>query len=869
MAICQYPSLSSVSDSKNGPLQRRIHPLLLAMAVLSLFSMISNTSMLLSVEIFPKGLEPSISFEYRKDDLKTRQKVVARGETVQNRNTSAARERTLQFSELTLGPFEGNGAINVVSQVELPFWWYRQHNVSKEEKFVVKLAAGGDYRVSLGDREVQIWRLLWSNRTEAKRNRIVPLVYSKFNFTNPFLAKNANRTIPDSFPENFRQRLLTEPNLVAMVLPYLPLEHPSDRIHNFSSLKKYFKSLLEILVYAHSLEINNFDLYESNAKIDENGLAVITDWNAMKLNGEDIYDSTANLRITGPEGLLEHSLDKHLIRQTHLHAMDIWSVGVMLADSAFRPCRFLKATNPPRQRHFPRNIQQIRDLLSFIGGNAVIPIGNNKTLDLVKVVGWNSSQNSALQKKQFELPLRASRYSLDKCDLSQTFAKLDGATDVDLQHFQSLLKLALKLSPADRPEAATLLEHPFFTNEQHSEHQHKIEDDAITEKYLRNPKLQSKRQLTFGDIQLGRFIGNGAVNLVCEAILPKWFYTQEKIPLDRRFVAKVAAGGEWRISQGNREVEIWDTLWKNVSLALKHRIVPFVYLQKNFPNPFQNLERDIPASMPSKYQLRLRHEPELVVMVLPYLDLDRASEYVETLEDIQIYLKSLLEILVYSHRLGVNNFDLSDSNVKIDEDGKAVVTDWNAAKRMGQEIFDTTANLHITAPEGMIEYYGDEKDDVVLTSMSAMDIWGVAVMGVNLAMTPVCSWASPATHSVRPEYPKKYNLIRYLVQSIGGNTVIDVDNDETLDLAELLELNSTFLKSKEFELPLLMNSNQMCDKAANFPKLAVADELDVTNFYSFLESALKISPNERPDAATLLQHAFFTNSSWNDDNDRF
>jgi len=180
-----------------------------------------------------------------------------------------------------------------------------------------------------------------------------------------------------------------------------------------------------------------------------------------------------------------------------------------------------------------------------------------------------------------------------------------------------------------------------------------------------------RRRLTFEDLTIGKYLGRGWINVVSIVELPQWWYEQERIDKGKQFVVKLAAG--WGSFFGDLEIEVLETLWKNTTLAKKHRIIPYAFLQRSFANPFYNSSMSIPKSFPEECQKRLR-TPELAALVIPYMDLRAASEQIDSLQGIKRFIKSLLETLAYSHSVGINNFDLHEMNMKIDKSGYAVIT---------------------------------------------------------------------------------------------------------------------------------------------------------------------------------------------------
>eukprot|EP00980_Cylindrotheca_fusiformis_P003978 scaffold874_cov126-Cylindrotheca_fusiformis.AAC.11 len=827
--------------------------------------------------------------------------------TTTAKSMAPEKRRELTFDDLEIGKFVGNGAINLVAHVQLPDWWKQQPQQTKYDSFVVKLAAGGWWRISQGIRECEVLDRLSEHKRLATKHNIVPALVCFRGIRNPFRFSNA--TIPPSFPEKYQKRLRKEPKLVAIIVPYLKLDKPSSWVEDLADIRVFIKSLLKILEYSHSMGINNFDLSQSNVKINNDGKAVVLDWNANKEQGQEIYDETANTWITAPEGLVE----REDILQTSVSAMDIWGVGVMLANMVYGPsdCSLVNLrsvgahpSQKKRRKEFPRNYELLRTMVLDIGGETRIPISKRKTMDLAPILDLNRTD---VLNRQFQLPLYSAKGVYVRCPLDQEYEMLKGATQLEREMLVSFLQTAMKISPAERPQATDLLRHPFLAprttkfsteeSEEDADDEESEEDGGDSEESesqeintndhpsmeaeeesndnaessvdlaellanvphsLRagsNETVATGRELTFDDLKLGKFIGNGAINIVSRVHLPQWWYEQHNITTKQKFAIKMAAGDSWYTDQGDRECEVLEILASsNRTEALEHNIIPAVSCFRSFPNSLRNASKHyIPKSFPTHYAKRLRKAENLVAIVVPYLDLDY-TQRIKTFQGIRVFIRSLLQVLEYSHSMGINNFDLSDSNVYMDDYGKAVVMDWNANKKQEQEIFDSTANLWVTAPEGMIEH-GPNGEIIRQTSISAMDVWSLGIMLVSLAYRP-CSWVNPVVQAKRPTYPRNYNLLRETVRSVGGETRIPIGGNQTLDLASLLDVNRTEILEKEFEMPLFQKEVKCDFHNTTFRRLEGATEQDLDQMHSFLKSVMKISPAERPDASTLLQHQF-------------
>ena len=371
-----------------------------------------------------------------------------------------------------------------------------------------------------------------------------------------------------------------------------------------------------------------------------------------------------------------------------------------------------------------------------------------------------------------------------------------------------------------------------------------------------NVRQRQRRELVFDDLLIGDFVGAGGANIVSKVQFPDWWYDQEQ-HMDKEddvFVVKLCPGC------ASKEVEIFETLWQNETLAKQNRIVPYAYLQRAFDNPFfRDPSKEIPDSFPKNSQEKLRKEQKLVALVLPYLKLPRPSTQIKSLRGIKRFLKSLLETLEYSHSVGINNFDLDENNFKVDKDGHAIVLDWNAAIKQGQKMYSNPTSA-ITAPEGLIEHANN--DTILQTSISAMDIWGVGVELVNLVFQP-CRWGVQ-WHWYEEGYPEYYHFLQRTMLSIGGETRIPIGNNKTFDIAPLVGLSrGEVLRARlNFNIPLVKgyfrDGLSECD-ITDFEVLKDASAQDIADLHYFIESAMTISPAERPDATMLLTHPFLNN----------
>lgn len=831
-----------------------------------------------------RGLEEDIEIE----DIEERKTVEERKDTQRHRglfdwNTlekaaaeaeAAAQEirkstRSLTINDLELGDYLDHGAINVVARVFLPDWWFEQAQAEhkdphvpmptpKNSKYVVKLALG-DFRVESAKRECEALQKLNQDQPKAKEFNIIPtlMIDGPCHYPNPYYL-DKQKPIPSSFPEKYVQRLRTEPEIVAIVVPFYDrhdLAKPSKWVDNLDDVRYFLQTLLNSLVYAHSLGINNMDISGSNVKVDKYGRALIVDWNAHHADGKPIYDPLANTWITAPEGLLEQTgLDNpKQVLQVSVSAMDIWSVGVMLTNLVFSPCFFVnprglglhhsQVPEDQQRSEFPKHHGLIKEMLLRLGGETRIPVGGDVMLDLAGLVGLSRTD---IVKREFDLPL----YTHNATCQETNFEMLQGESKGDIQNVYSLLKSIFKISPLDRPTAKDLLKHPFFAEK----------PKPLVTKMTNKKTDEFVYDLSLADMEVGEFIGNGMINIVAFVTFPDWWYRQHNVDKkEQKYVIKMAPGDKWYTMQGDRECDVLEAMNKNATLAREHNILPNIFCMRRARNPFfRNPDRPLPASFPYKLEKRLRKEHKMSAVVVPFFNLESVDEYCDNLDDVRLFISSLLETLDYSHSLGINNFDLSLSNVKISPKGRAVVMDWNANKVNDQDMYDPTANTRITAPEGLLPYGLTAEDHILQTSISAMDIWSVGTILADLVYDP-CWWISKDDIDVKhpcPEYHSNCDYIQEMLLRIGGETVIPIGNNKTLDLANLVGLNRDDILKRKFDLPIYDQEGECKTKEFEMLKDVPKEEVDL--IHSFLETSMKIALQERPTASELLKHPFLT-----------
>lgn len=396
-----------------------------------------------------------------------------RGNNIQTQSiVEEPRQRELTFQDLTIGTFFAHGAVNVVYRVKLPDWWYEQNSqIDRNQQYILKLAAGGedgdlekDYWMIAGNMEADVLETLHqNNHTEATRLGILDYVFLARNMPNPFYQTN-NTTVLEvrgklNGQRRSRQptsvsRIPNQPFLVAFVVPLIQVA-PYESIKTLNKTKIFLQSLLEQLDYAHSFGLSNQDLSVRNVKVNIQGKAVIVDWNGGVKNGQPLYQDDAAMQLVPPEAMLENVMDGVPILQTVASAVDIWEVGILLVTLLSRDCHWV---NQKMQRGAYYNL--LRENLIHIGGDSLIPIGNDQFFDIAPLAGLNRSQ---LLKTLFRPPLfdQIDRDNQVPCTVS-SFSLLQNATSKDIAEVSSFLEFTMKLNPKHRPTAAALLQHPFL-----------------------------------------------------------------------------------------------------------------------------------------------------------------------------------------------------------------------------------------------------------------------------------------------------------------------------------------------------------------------------------------------------------------------
>ena len=364
------------------------------------------------------------------------------------------RRELVLFQDVSVGKYHSHGTINVVCFAELPDWYYTLHSVPKSQKYLMKLTTD----LSFANKEIDALKRLNSDKEEARRVGILPLIASTPSVENPFYCEN--QTIKNcsalnfskSFPRAVERYLRKKPQLAAYIVPYKAGKgYPFNRLHTLQEVRHFMKSMLEQLAHAHGVGINYLDLSGNrNVFVDHDGSAILFDWNGALAVGEKAYNSENNFAIIPPEAWMR-TIEGHDVKMTSISAWDVWSAGILFARLIFYPCRW--ATHCT----YPQTKDRIREtILAVGGGNTTIPVDDQVQVDLAEFVGLNESRRNG----EFK-PLLVDKSEKQKCN-QRSFGMLIASTNEERSHALDFLESMMKISPLDRPDCYTLLQHPFL-----------------------------------------------------------------------------------------------------------------------------------------------------------------------------------------------------------------------------------------------------------------------------------------------------------------------------------------------------------------------------------------------------------------------
>uniref|UniRef100_A0A6U0E7I1 Protein kinase domain-containing protein n=1 Tax=Helicotheca tamesis TaxID=374047 RepID=A0A6U0E7I1_9STRA len=390
--------------------------------------------------------------------------------------------------------------------------------------------------------------------------------------------------------------------------------------------------------------------------------------------------------------------------------------------------------------------------------------------------------------------------------------------------------------------------------------------------------VQNLRELTFNDLILGEHISSGSCNIAIEVKLPDWWHQQQKVlqqknqlpsyfPVDENtdLVVKIAVFPDW----GDLEMRALRKLHADKDLAEKHKIMPFTWGAETFDNPFyeggdgkETPQRELPKQL-TKVRMKLVGRKAISALVVPNLD-SLGQMYgmgkLKTLEELHRFMRSLFETLEYANSVGVNNFDMTGDNLRVDKNGTAILIDWNRMHVEDEDIYMGAGGSPIIPPEGFFKEVPVVKNDgsgetimkrVKQTSVGSYDIWSVGIRFANILFQP-CYWVYPGSGN------KKYSL-KEIIRSTGRNTEILVNKEgDKSDLATLVGLDSEEVAQTPFRLPICHGTEMPCKpcSAKSFPVLDSNGTQMRDKALDLLEKMMHIAPQDRPTAKELLEHPF-------------
>jgi serine/threonine protein kinase len=230
---------------------------------------------------------------------------------------------------------------------------------------------------------------------------------------------------------------------------------------------------------------------------------------------------------------------------------------------------------------------------------------------------------------------------------------------------------------------------------------------------------------TFNDLKFVRLIGGGTVNWVFEA------------RLDGRTVAAKIASDKF-IFYSDIEIDVISILKAHPSISN----IPEVQLNiRSMPNPFSNqtfLQNDLGLS--DKDAELLASPRRVSVQTMEFLTNKRKPA---TLQELRIYLQSLLETLDFVHSRNIIHCDLHAGNIHFDGH-KVSLFDWNGAfvfEANKVRIHQPHAPIHLFPPEAQ------NNKSAVHATVSAFDIYTVGLLIKRYCRSSVISSNSNNTHT--------------------------------------------------------------------------------------------------------------------------
>ncbi|KAL3925879.1 MAG: hypothetical protein SGILL_000091, partial [Bacillariaceae sp.] len=369
---------------------------------------------------------------------------------------------------------------------------------------------------------------------------------------------------------------------------------------------------------------------------------------------------------------------------------------------------------------------------------------------------------------------------------------------------------------------------------------------------LSKPKpvqVRKYRKLEFRDFTIEEYLGKGAVNMAAIVKAPGEVYEAFDLPLDSPLVLKMTI----KPTDGMREVLAFRRMNKNRTLARELNILPLLFSDHNMTNPwycpeYSNDKNDLGVcpkvhdSFSERQNRKLWRTPRISALIIPMVKKQKIHEQgnPKTLKFYKHVLKSLFGQLALAHRVGVNNFDLSDfNNILLDEKGDVVLIDWNGNMFLGEDLYDPDSAFSILPPEAWFETFSHngKAHKAVVSSVHALDVWEVGVVFAKMLFQP-CNWAS--YHCFKKDYGALLDATIFATTRGKNDSTLVYVNEEAgdVDLRSLVKKQAnyslgpvTLSRSLPEFAPLLCDGRSKCN-VKSFP---VFDKLTPDEQYQSLD----------------------------------
>lgn len=393
-------------------------------------------------------------------------------------NTPSIAGKDLTLQDFELDRYLGRGSVNVVCRGRIRHERVaRQHGLwddteGKARELVIKYIDTREY----GHAELESFeRIMNIDTAKAQSVGLMQAVWAARDVPNPFYCPLVKSKDDEEWDEEkclneygsqpgtsdmhtrTRARLRVLKTVDVMVLPYFEPRYIRDTSKTMKDDRIFFQSMLEQLAVTHEAGVNNLDLQVNRNMYVEpgTGRAIMFDWNGYLPVGAPAHDEHQNWGIAAPEAWLWRNQDVQALNM-NIHAMDVWQAGIVWNNFLYKPCRWQTASVLKRHRG-PLSRNFWKAIVATLGGNTIIPINATASVDVREYAGIPTSMKikppppSKFRPLLRECKQKKSRY-LDNPNVSIRETEL--AVD--------LLQQMLRISPADRPTARELLDHPYF-----------------------------------------------------------------------------------------------------------------------------------------------------------------------------------------------------------------------------------------------------------------------------------------------------------------------------------------------------------------------------------------------------------------------